>query len=145
MRNLLKKGQRNRDLLSEILISPSLMAMVDHGHGQPQITSLAKTFVDAMTFEKLSNFLAWMLYYDSVELPESPESWYSLIEPMEMRGWVALGTYLSTRHEVGSGLDLVVLDSICDRANLIRKTVHTMLKQFADPRKMVYSQIALAV
>ncbi|KAH9872908.1 hypothetical protein J1614_005303 [Plenodomus biglobosus] len=58
MRNLLKKGQRNRDLQSEIPISPSSMAMVDHGHGQPQITSLAKTFVDAMTFEKLSNFLA---------------------------------------------------------------------------------------
>ncbi|KAH9872907.1 hypothetical protein J1614_005302 [Plenodomus biglobosus] len=86
-----------------------------------------------------------MLYYDSVELPESPESWYSLIDPMEMRGWVALGNYLSTRHEMGSGLDLVVLDSICDRTGLIRKTVHTMLKQFADPRKMVYSQIALAV
>ncbi|KAF1833257.1 hypothetical protein BDW02DRAFT_464309, partial [Decorospora gaudefroyi] len=113
----------------------------------PVISKLAKAFVDSMNATQLSNFLVWMLYYDTVELPDSPENWYKKIDHMEMRGWVALGSYLFDALEAGQGygFDLVVLDSICDRIRLQRSTVHEFLARFADPEKMKYSILASTV
>ena len=86
-----------------------------------------------------------MLYYDVVELPDSPVTWYEKIGSMEMRGWVALGDFLSKPNETGYGFDLIVLDSICDRINLQRTTVHDLLIQFTDPKKMALTQIATTI
>ncbi|KAH7087491.1 hypothetical protein FB567DRAFT_346669 [Paraphoma chrysanthemicola] len=114
----------------------------------PTISKLAKTFVDSLTARKLSNFLVWMLYHDVVEYPTSPDSEYDAIEPMDMQGWLALGDFLSKfskTMDTGYGLDLVVLDAICDRVPLQRSTVHSLLIQFADPSKMKFSTIATIV
>jgi hypothetical protein len=88
-----------------------------------------------------------MLYYDIVEPPESPETWYQPISSIDIRGWISLGSFLtqSLEAECGYGLDLVVLDSICDRIHLSRSTVHMLLMQFSDPEKMKYSSIATTV
>jgi hypothetical protein len=113
-----------------------------------EISKLAKAFVDSLNAQKLSEFLLWMLYHEVVELPEHPDMWYSLIDPVDMRGWVALGDYLSkfsTSMDTGYGFDLIVLDSICDRLDLQRSTVHGLFIQFADPAKMAFSQIATLV
>ncbi|KAH7074468.1 hypothetical protein BKA63DRAFT_533597 [Paraphoma chrysanthemicola] len=91
----------------------------------PTISKLAKAFVDSLTARKLSNFL-----------------------PMEMQVWLALGHFLSNfsmTMDTGYGLDLVVLDAICDRVPLQRSTVHSLLIQFADPSKMKFSTIASIV
>lgn len=109
----------------------------------PQISNLAKAFADALNAQQLSNFLAWMLHHDVVALPESPEAWYLAIDSMEMRGWIVLGDFLSRTAETGHGLDLIVLDSICDHINISRKAVYEMLIHFAKPEKMAYSQIAI--
>jgi len=55
------------------------------------ISRFAKAFADALNVTQLSNFLIWILYYEVVELPETPEAWYAPIDNMVMRGWVALG------------------------------------------------------
>jgi hypothetical protein len=86
-----------------------------------------------------------MLYHEVVELPDHPDIWYNLIDPVDMRGWIALGDFLlnfSTTMDTGYGFDIVVLDSICDRLELQRSTVHGLLMHFADPAKMAFSQIA---
>jgi hypothetical protein len=113
----------------------------------PVISKLAKAFVDSLNATQLSNFLVWMLYYDTVELPDDPVSWYKRISSMEMRGWVALGDFLakSADAEVGYGFELIVLDSVCDRIRLPRAIVHALLVQFADPEKMKYSTIATTI
>ncbi|KAI8940671.1 hypothetical protein NX059_001940 [Plenodomus lindquistii] len=139
---LLHKAHRTREPHLTIATPPSSSTSIK---SPLPITNLAKAFADALTFQRLSDFLVWMLYYDAVDLPESPESWYSETDRVEMRGWVALGEHLTTRDETGYGFDLIVLDSICDRAGLDRKLVQKLLVQFADPQKMVYSQVALAV
>jgi len=141
MRRLLMKVHRDHE--PEFTTSTSPSSPPTTPSSPPQITKLTKAFADALTAQKLSNLLTWMLFHDVVQLPESPESWYEPIEPMEMRGWIALGRYLATRDESGYGLDLIVLDSICDRININRKTVHAMLIQFANPAKMAYSHIAI--
>ncbi|CAO2649325.1 Nn.00g067100.m01.CDS01 [Neocucurbitaria sp. VM-36] len=110
-----------------------------------RISKLAKAFVDSLNVQQLSNFLTWILYYDVVELPSSSSAWYENISSMEMRGWVALGDFLSNTTETAYGFDLVVLDSICDRIKLRRTTVHPLLIQFANPKKMAYTQIATTV
>lgn len=135
----------HRDHEPEFTIKTSPSPATAPSSPPPRISKLAKAFADTLTTQLLSNFLAWMLFHDTVELPVSPESWYEPIDPMEMRGWVALGRYLATRDGSGYGLDLIVLDSICDRINISRKTVHTMLIQFAYPAKMAYSHIAIAL
>jgi hypothetical protein len=113
----------------------------------PVISKLAKAFVDSLNATQLSNFLVWMMYYDAVELPDDPVSWYKRVSSMEMRGWVALGDFLakSQEAEMDYHLELVVLDSVCDRLRLPRTTVHALLIQFADPEKMKYSTIATTV
>ena len=98
--------------------------------------------------DQLSNFLTWMLYHELVELPENPDVWFNLADTVQMHGWVALGDFLSecsTSMDTSYGFDLVVLDSICDRLQLQRSTVHGFLIQFADPEKMAFSQIATLV
>jgi hypothetical protein len=113
----------------------------------PVISKPTKAFADSLTAQQLSNFLTWMLYYDIVEPPESPETWYQPISSIDIRGWISLGSFLtqSLEAECGYGLDLVVLDSICDRIHLSRSTVHMLLMQFSDPEKMKYSSIATTV
>jgi hypothetical protein len=103
-----------------------------------------KAFVDALTFTQLSNFLTWMLCYEVVQLPEGPEIWYSQVDNMEIRGWIALGEFLGKSQEAGAGYgyDLIVLDSICDRMRLPRRIVHTLLIRFSHPDKMKYSILA---
>ncbi|KAI4915445.1 uncharacterized protein J4E92_009399 [Alternaria infectoria] len=110
------------------------------------ISRFAKAFVDTLNVTQLSNFLVWILYYEVVELPETPEVWYELIDNMDMRGWIALGNFLAKSQEAGDGygFDLIVLDSICDRIRLSRPTVHTLLIRFADPEKMKHSILAAA-
>jgi hypothetical protein len=114
----------------------------------PQISRLAKAFVDSLNVRQLSEFLIWMLYYEVVELPTHPDVWYSPVDPVDMRGWVALGDFLSKvsiAMDTGYGFDIVVLDSICDRLELQRSTVHGLLMHFADPSKMAFSQIATLI
>jgi hypothetical protein len=113
----------------------------------PVITKLAKAFADSLNATQLSNFLTWMLYYDVVELPDDPTSWYKRISSMEMRGWIVLGEFLGKCQQAGCGygFELVVLDSICDRIRLPRATVHALLIQFADPEKMQFSTIATTI
>ncbi len=103
-----------------------------------------KAFVDALTFTQLSNFLTWMLCYEVVQLPEGPEIWYSQVDNMEIRGWIALGEFLGKSQEAGAGYgyDLIVLDSICDRMRIPRRIVHTLLIRFSHPDKMKYSILA---
>jgi hypothetical protein len=113
-----------------------------------QISKLAKAFADSLNTHQVSDFLVWFLYYDVVELPVSPDLWYSTVTNMDMRGWVALGNFLANTpaaSDTGYGLDLVMLDSICDRMDVQRSTVHTLLTHFASPDKMAYSQSATAV
>lgn len=112
------------------------------------ISKLTKAFVNSLSARQLSEFLTWMMYYDIVALPDSPTAWYMPISNMDMRGWVSLGDFLSRfskSMDTGYGLDLVVLDSICDRINLERSTVHALLIRFADHEKMAYSQISHVV
>ncbi|KAJ4366863.1 hypothetical protein N0V83_007391 [Neocucurbitaria cava] len=126
----------------EMLTPPSLPAAKC---STPQIPKLAKAFVDSLNAQQLSNFLTWMLYYDLVELPESPRKWYEMINSMEMRGWLALGDFLSQITGTGYGFDLIVLDSICDRINLRRASVHGLIIHFADPKNMAFTQIAATI
>ena len=114
----------------------------------PKMTKVAQAFVNSLNSRQLSDFLTWMLYYDIVQLPSSPNDWYNAVDTMEMRGWLALGDFLSQTSnalDTGYGMDLVVLDSICDRLELQRSTVHGLLVQFATPQKMAFSTIATVV
>lgn len=114
----------------------------------PQISGLAKAFVDSLTASQLSDFLVWMLYHEFVDLPEDAEAWYDPISRVDMRGWVALGQYLAasdTTLDTSHGFDIVVMDSICDRLGLQRSTVHGFLRHFANEEKMAFSQIATLV
>jgi len=117
--------------------------MIDLTPVSPEISILALTFVNTLNSSQVSNFFAWFLQYDVVELPESPAAWYAHIDTMEMRGWIALGLYLAGTLDYG--MDIVVLDSICDRLRLQRRTVHSCLIQLSDPQKMVQTQLATAV
>lgn len=114
----------------------------------PQISKLAKVFVDSLNARQLSEFLIWLIYHEVVELPDHPDAWYSPVDPVDMRGWVALGDFLSkfpAAMDTGYGFDIVVMDSICDLLDLQRSTVHGLLIHFAEPRKMAFSQIATLV
>jgi hypothetical protein len=97
-------------------------------------SKLVAAFVDSLTASQLSDFLVWFLYYDVVELPESPAIWYKAINSMEMRGWIALGQFLSktTKH----GLDSVVLDSICDPLRFSKTLIRDFLVRLAEPTTM---------
>lgn len=142
-RSLILKRRRGSLLSNAPSSSPSVAAP-----SPIEISDLAKSFVDALNKSKLSNFLMWFMYYDIVALPDSPDMWYSAISNLDMRGWTALGDYLSKTSQAmdtGTGFELVVLDSICDRLQIQRSTVHSMIIQFSDPRKMLYSQIATVV
>jgi hypothetical protein len=88
----------------------------------------------------VSNFLCWYLYYDIVQLPESPCRWYKHIYSMEMQGWIALGSFLASGTDYG--LDLVVLHSICDRLRLNKRTVFCAIVRVADPEQMTWTSIA---
>jgi hypothetical protein len=101
---------------------------------------LVRTFVDQLTAEQVSNFLAWYLFFDLVKLPESPSRWYGHIYSMQMKGWIALGKFLNSG--VDYGLDLVPLHSICDRLRLNKRVVHTSLVRVADPEKMTWTNVA---
>jgi hypothetical protein len=111
----------------------------------PEISKLAKAFVDSLTPAKVSDFLTWMLHYDIVELPPSSNAWYTHLNSMEIRGWIALGEYLSNLRDTGTtshGFDIVVLDSICDRLHLTRSTVHGLLIHFSSAEAMKYGTLA---
>jgi hypothetical protein len=111
------------------------------------ISKLAKAFADSLNTTELSNFLVWMLYFDTVELPGTPELWYKCIDNTDMQGWVALGRFLANSRESGVeyGFDLIVMDSICDRISLSSGTVHNLLIRFADPEQMKYAAIASTI
>ncbi|KAJ4322161.1 hypothetical protein N0V94_002509 [Neodidymelliopsis sp. IMI 364377] len=111
------------------------------------MSKLAKSFADALTAHQLSDFLIWSLYYDIVELPESPEIWYASLSSTDIHGWISLGTFLSQMQamDAGYGLDLVILDSICDRLNIHRPLVHEILIRFAYPNKMAFGILATTV
>jgi hypothetical protein len=114
---------------------------------QAQIQSFAeappivKAFVNTLTAEKLSNLLAWFLYYDVVKFPDSPSRWYRHIDSMEMRGWIALGSFLE--QGTNYGFELVVLDSICDRLQLDKASCHSCLIHLADHQCMTWTTVAL--
>lgn len=99
-----------------------------------QVSKLAKSFADNTSL--LSDFLIWFLYHDIIELPESPEIWYA-----------PLSTYLSQTQAVGAGygLELVVLDSICDRLYIHRSIVYGILIKFASPKKIAFSVLSTIV
>lgn len=104
--------------------------------------NLAKSFANTITVGRLSNFLLWYLYHDVVKFPESPYRWYKAIDSMEMRGWIALGEFLSENED--HEMDLVVLHSVCDRLRLDKQLVHQYIAHVGDPEKMVWTQLALA-
>ncbi|KAF2679574.1 hypothetical protein K458DRAFT_393703 [Lentithecium fluviatile CBS 122367] len=93
----------------------------------PEISKLALAFVNILNTSQVSGFFAWFLHFDAVEPPESFAAWYAHIDTMEMRGWIALGLYLS--ETIVLGIDTVVLDSICDRLGLRRRTMHNCIVQ----------------
>ena len=107
---------------------------------QMSAPKLVITFVNSLTAEKVSNFFIWLLYYDIVQMSESPSRLYRHIDSMELRGWIALGTFLTPNPRYG--LDLVVFDSICDRLKLTRDHVQTLIVRLADPKEMEYTRIA---
>jgi hypothetical protein len=108
---------------------------------------VAKTFASAMSTPQLSDFLIWFLYYDVVDLPSSPDEWFESFKTTEMRGWVELGAFLSQSRAAGQGygLNLPVLDSICDRLRLQKPLVHDILIKFSSPPKMKYGILATVV
>ncbi|KAF2624013.1 hypothetical protein BU25DRAFT_348845, partial [Macroventuria anomochaeta] len=114
---------------------------------RPQISKLAKSFANAITTQRLSDFLLWFLYYDVVDLPASPETWYAPLTTTDTRGWIVLGTFLSHTQAIGTeyGLDLVVLDSICDRLHLHRPLVHEIFVRFSSPKKMAFGILATTI
>ena len=99
----------------------------------------ALAYVNTIDATQLSNFLTWILYFETVELPEAPVSWYQYIDP-DVRGWVMLGSFLVEHPNHGS--ELFVLDSICDRLALKRPIVYKYLKKFSSPDRMSWTQIA---
>ncbi|KAF2654254.1 hypothetical protein K491DRAFT_484853 [Lophiostoma macrostomum CBS 122681] len=108
---------------------------------QPQeVPLVVRYFVDRLDKERISDLLVWYLYYDIVKLPESPSQWYKPIDSMDMRGWIALGNFLSTGTQYG--LHLVVLDSICDRLQLEKRVLHECIQKVADPDKMRWTTLA---
>lgn len=100
-----------------------------------------------MSTSQLCDFLIWFLYYDVVDLPSTPDEWYELFKTTEMRGWIEFGTLLAQCQAVGQGygLDLPVLDSICDRLRLQKALVRDMLIKFSSPPKMRYGLLATVV
>ncbi|ORX96290.1 hypothetical protein BCR34DRAFT_184420 [Clohesyomyces aquaticus] len=107
------------------------------------VPPMVEGFSNSLNSGKLSNFLVWFYYFDLVELPESPAQWYKPIPSMEMRSWIALGEYIHSQPDIG--LDLIILDSICDRMHLQNAMVHGCLIQLADPEKMAWTQLATAL
>jgi hypothetical protein len=57
-----------------------------------------------------------------------------------MRGWIGLRKFLDT--QTPHGLDLVVLQSICDRLRLNKTVVHACLVRFGNPNKMVLTTLS---
>lgn len=110
---------------------------------RPQTAKLVTSFVGTLTAGKLSTLLAWILFHDIVKAPESPSTWYKPIYSMEMRGWIELGAFLA--QGPNHGLDLVVLDTICDRLQLKKHVVHECLIRLADPEKMTWTQLAATI
>jgi hypothetical protein len=140
LRSLFSKP-REPEAQSPVLTPPSSSSATPPS--LPTIPKFTKAFVNALNAMKLCDFLTWILYHDVVELPEAPEVWYKWIDNMEMRGWVALGNFLAKSQEAAATyeFDLIVLDSICDRIELSRSTVHALLRRFTDPEKMKYSSL----
>jgi hypothetical protein len=137
------KFNSRRSLRSLLTVYPSevpLAPQSSRSKYEPQLdqdvrpSKLVAAFVESLTASQLSDFLVWFLYYDVVELPESPTIWYKAINSMEMRGWIALGRFLSktTKH----GLDSVVLDSICDPLRFSKTLIRDFLVRLADPTTM---------
>ncbi|KAF2005413.1 hypothetical protein P154DRAFT_571134 [Amniculicola lignicola CBS 123094] len=104
---------------------------------------LVDTFVNSLTSETLSNFLTWFLYFEIVKLPESPADWYYSIDPMEMRAWIAVGTYMAGDYQYEQ--ELAVFDSVCDRLYLNKWTVCQCLIRLNSPEKMEYTRLAAAI
>lgn len=110
---------------------------------EQETPKLVVSFVNTLTVNRLSNFLTWFLFYDVVKLPESPSRWYKPICSMDMRGYIALGAFLSKN--IPYGLDLVVLNSICDRLRLEKSIVRECLIRLADPQKMAWTALATTI
>lgn len=109
-------------------------------HRTPQeVISFANTLSDT----KLSRFLLWFLEHDLVEPPKSPSQWFNPIPEVEVRGWIALGQFLSTGAPYG--LNLVVFTSCCDRMYLDKNTVHNILVRLSDPAKVAWSQLSATI
>lgn len=99
----------------------------------------ALAYVNTLDATQLSNLLTWILYFETVELPEVPVSWYQYIDPVDMRGWIMVGSFL-VEHP-NHGPELFVLDSICDRLALKRSIVYKYIKKLSDPQHMSWTQM----
>jgi hypothetical protein len=88
-----------------------------------------------------------IFYHDIFEPPELPETWCAPLSTTYIRGWIALGTYLSQTQVVGAGygLELIVLDSICDRLYFHRRILHGVPIGFASPKNMTFSILSTTV
>ncbi|KAF2730391.1 hypothetical protein EJ04DRAFT_586405 [Polyplosphaeria fusca] len=120
--------------------SPEIVPSSAQSVQSAQVPKLVVSFVKCLTGTMLSDFLSWFLFHDIVLLPESPGRWYHTINAMDMRGWIALGSFLRTG--INLDLELVTLDAICDRLRLPKATVYDCLRQLADPQDMTWTQLA---
>ncbi|KAF1957609.1 hypothetical protein CC80DRAFT_48001 [Byssothecium circinans] len=141
--SLLRRGQQQTILQEEADEIAQSSAPVSPA--SPEASQIAISFVNTLNSAQLSDFIAWFLYFDVAELPQSPTAWYNHIDAMAMRGWISLGIYLSETVMTGHGFNLVVLDSICDRLSLPRAVVHEYFIQLSEPQNMAWSQLALTI
>lgn len=102
-----------------------------------------KSFVNTLSDAKLSNFLLWYLHHDIVDPPESISLLFAPFPDTEMRGWIALGQFLSTGTPYG--LDLVVFTSCCDRMNLDKNAVQEVLGRLSNPAKVAWTTLAATI
>ena len=49
-------------------------------------SNIAMAYVNTLSIAQLSDFLAWVLYFEIIELPDVPVSWFQYIDSMDMLG-----------------------------------------------------------
>jgi hypothetical protein len=104
---------------------------------------LVAAFANSLTRVKISNFLIWFFYFDVVELPDSPTRWFGYLPSMDLRGWVALGTYLKAHSS--EDVMFLRLDDICQQLNIRVPQVFDCAIELADPRNMCWTRLATTI
>jgi len=135
-----RKGRQTRRTITTSIRPTATTNLRSSGN-----TNVTLAFVNSLDGTQLSNFLAWVLYFEVVELPEPPASWFKYIDAMDIRGWIALGIFISENQKGDLEADLMTLHAICDRLHLNRSVVHACLVQFSSPKGMAFTQMGTIV